>query len=968
MPEIKDLLHPYLDALAEDFIPLTLNISKEIEEQAKKECNEYMKNRNKDVYDMLPLSVYYILRKLSSDEQVEFIQNHIDYISFNDEEIFLYDMMDPKSLSYYFSFHVLTEIRKLDLNIFRKMIYRNIPNFVHGFDHENYMKLYTDFYSEILEMENNDFIQNLNCHNNLYYDNVGIHDFKKKYALQQIYNKEFIRFILKIYKNKISTFLPNELFQFSRCIENIDDYQHFLNENYEKIKLFFQDISEYELCDYLCAIDKERQEFFISTFLDDIIVRLDIKQIIYYIKFSIIIQLYNQNADIFYTMTLEDWIIFCSRKRIFNDDFKKILDYFDIHDIECLFDSNFYVTEHFHNDVRALKYIEMKYRNQIQVTGCLENINENTSIFSEKYFQNLAELKCMLKQKVISKNDLSYQQHFLNFVLYLKNQNIIQDINDQAITNIETLFYRVVMGGSITVLYEASNIQEIALFNRIGKIDFKVSDFTVEQLERYNVKYHKELCKQFEDQEHYIYSYKTLVLKLIFMVGYHHAKIMLSMIDSFSVLEHLVGNVDVKSVVLDEQGNPILNRKIMNLLFRDKDYSNIREMLSHEDSDLYKYFPRIFSEWNIIKMNRRNQSLKTVLDFLKSDDISLPPKYYRLDGLFQFIGCQNSIVYETLSLHDQMLGRVESTIPRVSGFKDDYFYEVLKLSDMEGLSVGNKTDCCFTVLGKGFSCLKHAVTSKNGRIFVIRKNGHILAHSWLWRNGDLLCFDNIEISKTINEVDFFDVYLKFVDEMLLKSFIHEGVENCIKHVTIGFAHLDKIINGIEEYPCMISNTCDLELKGFYKRLGKNRRFVEFLPQPIEHVDYSDSKNVQYLIRGNGMFHLGQSNYSYQEERNCVMHYRFGVFYDDEYLQLMNKKINALRYMKFEEEGIVSSFEVIDITNLTEVYCNDDWYMITDQNECVECYVHSCDLRCDDEMKFITSQDEKKLVKKYDFIV
>ena len=46
---------------------------------------------------------------------------------------------------------------------------------------------------------------------------------------------------------------------------------------------------------------------------------------------------------------------------------------------------------------------------------------------------------------------------------------------------------------------------------------------------------------------------------------------------------------------------------------------------------------------------------------------------------------------------------------------------------------------------------------------------------------------------------------------------------------------------------------------------QNRKFVDVLPQPLEKVEYSDSQNVQYLIRGNGNFNLGQIYYSYKDE-------------------------------------------------------------------------------------------------------
>lgn len=362
----------------------------------------------------------------------------------------------------------------------------------------------------------------------------------------------------------------------------------------------------------------------------------------------------------------------------------------------------------------------------------------------------------------------------------------------------------------------------------------------------------------------------------MFMVGYNHTKEILSIDDSIPTLEHLVGNVDVKNIKLNSQGNPILNDKIINTLFSN---DKIKKMLENKESELYKYFPRIFSEWELIKANQKDKTLDIIIDYLKADNISLPPKYNSLTGLFKYIGCKNSIVNETFQLHDEMLKRTESTIPKIQGNLGEYSYEVLDLQDMESLVVGNKTDCCFTVLGNGYSCLKHACTSKNGRILVIKKNNELIAHSWLWRNGDLLCLDNIELSKFINEVNFLDVYLRFADELINESFKYEGYDSCIKNVTIGYTNFDKPNEELKKYPCLISNTCDLEKKDFGKRIGLKRTFVDSLPSPIEEVGYTDSKNVQYLIKGNAIFNLGQSHYLYKDkevEKNKVLTLKKGT--------------------------------------------------------------------------------------------
>ena len=64
---------------------------------------------------------------------------------------------------------------------------------------------------------------------------------------------------------------------------------------------------------------------------------------------------------------------------------------------------------------------------------------------------------------------------------------------------------------------------------------------------------------------------------------------------------------------------------------------------------------------------------------------------------------------------------------------------------------GNATDCCQRVEGVGEGVMEHGALTKNGRIFVVEEideHGNtvaIVAQSWIWRNKDVVCFDNIEI-------------------------------------------------------------------------------------------------------------------------------------------------------------------------------------------------------------------------------
>ena len=858
-------INKLLEECLKDGVSVTLNASVDEKTEALKICDEYINNGHIDIQNVSALSVYYIISKLSEYRQIEFFKENINYIREKDEDIFLYNMLAPRSLVFFLSLKVLKEIKKLDNNLLKKIINGNKENLFHGFSHSDYLEFYNVFFDIIVEMDNIEFINTISYHNKCCYDDNFMDSDNNNFKLQPIYNQEFIKFLLEKYEDKIATFNSPEMLLFVKYIDDSKIYKKLIKNNYDKLNECLININEYELSNYLEEIDESKQEILLNTFCDSIIEKHDINKILFGIKPSIVIQLYNKNPKLFVTVTMINWIKFCSKEGVFNEEFQHIFDMVKVDDIELLFDNNFFNNHWYANDVKPLKYVEEKYRQELKTNGVFEKIDGNFSIFSANYFKNLKEIKEKFKNNNITKSDKQYKMLLSNFICCLKQLNIINSIEGNNFKEIEKLFYKIVMGLSITIVYELSCIEEIALFNRIGHIDFNVSDFTVEQLEKYNVKQHRQLYSKFEKSNHYIKNYKKFTLKLMLMVGFNHAKLLLQFNDKISVLEHLVGNVDVKKIKLNENGDPILNSKIMNLLFSNKDYAKIKEMLLNEGNDLYKYFPRIFNEWEMIKINGKDKTLNTIIDFLKSDEITVPPEYYRLNGLFKYIGCSNSIVNEVLTLHDQILNRTESSIPRISGKKGCYSYEILRLDDMSGLAVGNKTDCCFTVLGNGYSCFKHAVTSKNGRILVIKKNNEILAHSWLWRNGNLLCLDNIETSKKITQVDFFDVYLQLFDEIIKTSFEAEGIDSCLKNITIGFTHFDKKINGIENYPCLISKTCDLKDRNFGDRLGKNRRFVNVLPQPLEDVCYSDSKNVQYLIRGNGNFDLGQIYYCYKDE-------------------------------------------------------------------------------------------------------
>lgn len=103
--------------------------------------------------------------------------------------------------------------------------------------------------------------------------------------------------------------------------------------------------------------------------------------------------------------------------------------------------------------------------------------------------------------------------------------------------------------------------------------------------------------------------------------------------------------------------------------------------------------------------------------------------------------------FETLQqIYNYGKQRTFSSIPRIENQRGKYTYETLRLDDPLAMAIGTLTDCCQELGNCAEVCMEHSMVDKNGRVFVIKDElGNIVAQSWVWRNKDVLCFDNIEI-------------------------------------------------------------------------------------------------------------------------------------------------------------------------------------------------------------------------------
>ena len=157
----------------------------------------------------------------------------------------------------------------------------------------------------------------------------------------------------------------------------------------------------------------------------------------------------------------------------------------------------------------------------------------------------------------------------------------------------------------------------------------------------------------------------------------------------------------------------------------------------------------------------------------------------------------------------------------------------------------------------------------------------------------------------------------------------------------------------------MSATCEQEkYKG---RLSDKKIITEFMPKPLEEVNYSDSKNVQFVITTNNDIKSYQSSYLYQDEREETLSYDNNEEYNSEYISKIMKIINSLRYIKFELENKLDKFEILHIFDIEKIFCNDDWYIIEYKDGFIEEFNISQDVRSNVEIEQVI-KSKKILIK------
>lgn len=185
--------------------------------------------------------------------------------------------------------------------------------------------------------------------------------------------------------------------------------------------------------------------------------------------------------------------------------------------------------------------------------------------------------------------------------------------------------------------------------------------------------------------------------------------------------------------------------------FREFLLANMNKIL--ENPEYISYVSSVQKQFSDIKAMNSNRALtwELAVSFVQTNKFtSVNVGNERVAEISAIAGYSQADFNKLQQIYNYGKQRTFSSIPRIEQSAEKtsgrYTYETLRLDDPLAMAIGTLTDCCQELNNCAEVCMEHSMVDKNGRVFVIKdEQGNIVAQSWVWRNKDVLCFDNIEI-------------------------------------------------------------------------------------------------------------------------------------------------------------------------------------------------------------------------------
>lgn len=507
-----------------------------------------------------------------------------------------------------------------------------------------------------------------------------------------------------------------------------------------------------------------------------------------------------------------------------------------------------WVISHFAQYYDFLKPDELHIRKETTPSSALA-----TKALSKEFLANLNYLKCLNKSE------------WPNNEVYINGLKLFGELLKTYLSSVikltpqitRRIFNRVILGSSLFDVLKINNDMSLLHYYRTDEILFlDPSMISYELVDATNPREYLQIKKLYEeilyqkDEEgksinidfivssiHYNSredAISTSAYKILDFFGYNRAKKILNSGINITLIDY-IAKLKFKE--------PASKEKFLSIIFSDlKELKNILKKQKDVES-----FHIVFE--SLYMSGFKTLTLPQIVKRVENYECYITPNAQKIIDnllLLNYVSKGSPLANKVnaIKLYDEYRLREYSSIPDIKGEYNNLEYSLVDMHAPEIISNGigeyiypsnTLASSCLTPAGKASSCMEHGATNPHGRFFKITINGHVLAYSWVWRAGDILCFDNIEVTSESKFIPNFQniilrIYKKASEDIINISATSE--EKPIKASIVGCNPIDVLAGELSELTSV-------------KSLVKEN----FKPNNSEKLYLTDSKENQYLLYG-----------------------------------------------------------------------------------------------------------------------
>lgn len=545
------------------------------------------------------------------------------------------------------------------------------------------------------------------------------------------------------------------------------------------------------------------------------------------------------------------------------------------------------------------------------------NINNVNSIYDFEIILILKRLS--FQKKTFNRKNSIYNKCFLIFLKqYQEKFQIILDEED--IKYVDLVFRRLVVANNVYTLFQFKNILSLIHFYKSNDY-YQNIDLPKDYIKNYNVKKYRKVKKLILTKLNFytdsldelaltatrFLDYENIVKILDSNLQFQNSKqysnnnnnelnkkrqIFLNIYPQFKPLVEIITNLDRKDEIYLKKVNMVIKK------IKNKNDINLRYSIN----DYFYVFNNLYTRGLKITLTKLNKAVEDIQEFLlpynEHIKINLEQFNYSTKGS-PFLDKINGI-----KLYDKYRKRLYSSIPDYQNKYKTIEFGFVNMHDTAIISNGvcdgkylyqnGKTySSCLTPNGAAKNSLFHGAINSNGRFFEIKFGNKIMAYSWVWRAGDVVCFDNIEVTDEILKIEaweeiLFNSYLMTANDIIriTKAEINGG----IKMVVIGRPKKDirnKYIDNLKDSPEIFKPTGSedlyldsqkkqLWLAGKYDNISTKDVTAIYLYKRKEVVQFKTIDFDTLRLKANGIY------YEYCMQNNIAYH-KLNCNYIDGYL-------------------------------------------------------------------------------------